>query len=162
MTAREATPEDAAAICAIYNQGIEDRSSTFETRPRTPEEIGKWFDGVHPIVVVEDEGEVIAYAASSLWRTRDCYRGIAEFGVYVRRDRRKRGAGRAAMDALCEAARKGGYWKLLGALFVDNQGSRALLKACGFREAGRFEKQARLDGKWRDVVMFEKLFPENQ
>ena len=39
MLARVATLDDAEAIAIIYNQGIEDRVATFETRPRTPEEI---------------------------------------------------------------------------------------------------------------------------
>ena len=38
MRARAAARGDAAAIAAIYNQGIEDRVATFETRPRSPEE----------------------------------------------------------------------------------------------------------------------------
>jgi len=56
MTARLATPADAAAIAAIYNEGIEDRIAAFETRPRTPGEVAGWYNGVHPLVVVEREG----------------------------------------------------------------------------------------------------------
>ena len=36
---RIATAADAAAIAAIYNEGIADRIATFETEPRTPEQI---------------------------------------------------------------------------------------------------------------------------
>jgi L-amino acid N-acyltransferase YncA len=32
----------------------------------------------------------------------------------------------------------------------------------GFREVGIYEKHAQLDGKWRDVVIVERLIPENQ
>ena len=32
---RPATPDDATAICRIYNQGIEDRVATLETELRT-------------------------------------------------------------------------------------------------------------------------------
>ena len=53
MPARKAGPGDAAPIARIYNQGIEDRVATFETRLRSPEDVQGWFDGVHPIVVVE-------------------------------------------------------------------------------------------------------------
>jgi len=65
MTARPATPTDAADIARIYNDGIEDRIATFETRPRSEADIQAWFDGVHPIVVVEDSGAVVAFAATS-------------------------------------------------------------------------------------------------
>ncbi len=43
MRLRLATPDDAPAIAAIYNQGIQDRVATFETRLRTPQEIEQWF-----------------------------------------------------------------------------------------------------------------------
>ena len=56
MQSRAASPEDAEAIVRIYNEGIEERIATFETSPRTAREIEAWFDGTHPIVVVEEEG----------------------------------------------------------------------------------------------------------
>ena len=51
LYARPALPGDAAAIARIYNEGIEDRIATFETRPRSPADIEGWFDGAHPVVV---------------------------------------------------------------------------------------------------------------
>jgi phosphinothricin acetyltransferase len=161
--ARPAAPADAEAISRIYNEGIADRLGTFETRPRTAQEIRAWFDGRHPIVVIEDaSGAVVAFAATSLYRPRDCYAGIAEFSVYVARDRRGHGAGRAAMEALVAAAREAGFWKLVSRVFVENAPSRRLLRSLGFREVGVYEKHARLDGRWRDVVIVERLIPENQ
>jgi L-amino acid N-acyltransferase YncA len=161
MRARPATPADSAAIAAIYNEGIAERLSTFETRPRTPADIAAWFDGRHPVVVVEDAGAVIAFAATSTYRPRDCYAGIAEFSVYVAGPARGQGAGRLAMEALLEAAGAAGFWKLVSRVFVENTASRGLLRALGFREVGRYEKHARLDGVWRDVIIVERLLPAN-
>src|SRR5438105_3871692 len=160
MHARAAEPKDAEAIARIYNQGIEDRIATFETRPRSADEVRGWFDGVHPIAVVEDAGEVVAFAASAQWRARECYRGIAEFSVYVARDRRGKGAGLLAVEELLRASARAGLWKLLGALFVENAASRALMRRAGFREIGVYEKQAALDGVWKDILIVEKLIPE--
>src|SRR5690242_655593 len=129
MQARSATPDDAAAIAAIYNQGIADRIATFETRPRSAADVRAWFDGVHPIVVVEDGGQVIAFAATSTYRARDCYAGIAEYSVYVARDARGRGSGRLAMEALIAAARAAGFWKLVSRIFPENTASRSLMRA---------------------------------
>ena len=162
MHARKATPADAAAIARIYNQGILGRQATFESRLRTAGDVAGWFDDTHPIVVVEHGAALLAFAATSQWRTRRCYAGIAEFSVYVDRACRGQGAGRAALEALLAAAAQAGLWKLLGALFSDNAGSRRLMLACGFREVGRFERQAQLEGVWRDVVMFEKRIPANE
>ena len=157
MNARRATTSDAAAIARIYNEGIEERIATFETRHRTAHDVETWFDGVHSIVVIEENGEVIAFASTSTYRPRDCYAGIAEFSVYTARSARGKGAGRAAMLALFEAARDAGFWKLVSRVFVENAASRRLLQTVGFREVGIYERHAKLDGVWRDVVIVEKL-----
>lgn len=161
MHLRLATPDDTPAIATIYNQGIEDRIATFETRLRAPQEIEQWFDGIHPIVVLETDGQVIAFASTSVYRQRPCYAGIAEFSVYVERAWRGRGAGRRALEGLVQEVEKAGFWKLVSRVFVENAASRALLRSHGFREVGVYEKHAQLDGLWRDVVIVERLLPAN-
>lgn len=145
----------------IYNEGIEDRVGTLETRLRSHDDVRAWFDGVHPIVVVEGGGQVVAFASTSAYRTRECYAGIAEFSVYVARHERGRGAGRVAMAALVAAAAEAGFWKLLSRIFVENTPSRTLMARVGFREVGIYEKHGKLDGVWRDVVIVERIIPEN-
>jgi phosphinothricin acetyltransferase len=161
MHVRLATPADAQTIALIYNQGIEDRVGTFETRPRTAAEIEEWFDGRHPIVVVTEGHDVIAYASTSSYRTRSCYAGVAEFSVYVRRDWRGKGAGRLALFHLMQECEQAGFWKLLSRIFVENTASRRLMRSLGFREVGIYEKHGQLDGVWHDVVIVEYLFTRN-
>jgi L-amino acid N-acyltransferase YncA len=161
MRARPAHPSDAAAIARIYNEGIEDRSATFETQPRSAEDVQTWFAGTHPIVVVEDDGALIAFASTSPYRPRQCYAGIAEFSVYVARAARGRGAGRVAMEALLGEAERAGLWKLVSRVFPENTASLNLLRSLDFRVVGRYEKHAQLDGMWRDVVIVERLIPAN-
>ncbi len=161
MNSRVATLNDITAIATIYNQGIEDRSATFETRLRSAEEIQQWFDGIHPILVVENEQGVIAFASTSTYRSRECYAGIAECSVYVKRDMRGHGAGKLAAEAIIRAAEEAGFWKLVSRVFVDNTASRTLLKSLDFREVGVYYKHAKLDGVWRDVVIVERLLDAN-
>jgi phosphinothricin acetyltransferase len=162
LRARAATFGDAPAIAAIYNDGIADRVATFETRPRSPDDVAAWLDGVHPVVVIEDDdGAVIAFAGTSTYRPRECYAGIAEFSVYAARSARGRGVGRMAMESLIEAARGAGFWKLVSRVFIENAASRTLLRKVGFREVGTYEKHGKLDGVWRDVVIVEYLIREN-
>ena len=157
LSARLAVPADAAEIARIYTEGIEDRVATFETRPRSTGDIVPWFDGIHPIVVVEEEGQIIAWASTSTYRSRDWYAGVAEFSVYVARSARGRGAGRTAMLALIQAAEEAGFWKLVSRIFVENHTSRSLMHSLGFREVGVYEKHGQLDGVWRDVLIVERL-----
>ena len=163
LAARSATPDDSSVIAAIYNQGIAERIATFETEPRTPADILPWFGRVHPVVVVttndgtsNQADRVIAFAATSTYRPRACYAGIAEYSVYVDRDARGMGAGRLALEALFAAATEAGFWKLVSRIFVENTASRALMRRVGFREVGVYERHAQLDGVWRDVVIVEK------
>jgi L-amino acid N-acyltransferase YncA len=158
LTVRLATPADACAIAEIYNQGIEDRNATFETRLRDVADIQLWFTvGRYPIVVVELHGNVIAFAATSTYRPRDCYSGVAEFSVYVARDHRGKSAGRLALQTLMQEASNAGFWKLVSRVFPENEASLRLLRSLGFREVGVYEKHGRLDGIRRDVVIVERL-----
>jgi len=161
VQSRAARSEDAEAIARIYNEGIEERIATFETSLRTAREILDWFDGTHPVVVVEEEGVVISFANTSAYSPRGCYSGVAEFSVYTASEARGRGAGTLAVKALMQAAEKAGFWKLVSRVFVENTPSRKLLLSLGFREVGVHEKHATLDGLWRDVVVVERLIPAN-
>ena len=163
LTIRHAGPSDAPTIADIYNEGIVDRSATFETQPRTADDIlGRLADGERfPMLVAVEEGVVRGWAALSVYRSRPCYAGIAEFSIYLDRAARGRGVGRQLLAALIDAARDRGYWKLVSRVFPFNTASRALCRSCGFREVGIYEKHGCLDGVWLDVVVVERLIPEN-
>src|SRR5438093_4478463 len=157
---RLATPADAAAIAAIYNEGIADRIATFETEPRTVEQLttqliekGDRF----PTVVVERGGQVVAWAGAGAYRSRPAYAGVAEHSVYVARAARGTGAGREALNALCRAYAERGFWKIVSRIFPENTASLALHERCGFRVVGVYERHGKLEGEWRDCVIVERL-----
>ena len=160
---REAQPSDADAIAGIYNQGIEERAATFETQPRTAQDIAVTLAerDRYPFLVAVDGDRVIGWASLSAYRPRACYSGIGEFSIYLDRAARDCGIGRRLLAALIGAARDRGYWKLVSRIFPFNTASRALCRACGFREVGVYEKHGQLDGRWLDVVIVERLIPEN-
>jgi L-amino acid N-acyltransferase YncA len=158
---RPARPADAEAIAAIYNEGIEERVATFETRLRSPGDVAHWFEDGFPLVVVADDDGVIAWASAPPYRPgREAYAGVGEFSVYVARSARGRGAGRAAMEALLAEARARGFWKLVSRIFPENEASLALCRALGFREVGVYRRHGKLDGEWRDVVVVELLLDD--
>jgi len=163
ISIRPASVDDAAAIASIYNQGIEDRGATFETELRAPADIVARLNhtGRFPLLVAEGEERIVGWAGLSSYRPRDCYAGIAEFSIYLDRGARRSGVGRQLLTALIDAARERGYWKLVSRIFPFNAGSRALCRSCGFREVGTYEKHGRLDGRWLDVIIVERLIPEN-
>ena len=166
MKVRPARIDDAVAVADIYNQGILTRAATFETRPRTAaDRLGIIEQGSSrfPILVAEGEhGEILGWVALSEHSPRDCYRGIAECSVYVEESHRGRGVGTKLMEAMIREARALGYWKLISRVFLTNEASRALCLSAGFREVGVLERHARLDRHWLDVLIVERLIPENQ
>lgn len=159
---RDATPADAAAVARIYNQGIAERQSTFETRPRSAEDVADWLrpGARHPVLVAERRGLLLGWANLSGYRARECYAGIAEFSIYFDREARGQGVGRVLMGALIDRARAEGFYKLVSRIFVENAASLALCRRSGFREVGIYQRHAQLDGVWRDVVIVERWLPE--
>jgi phosphinothricin acetyltransferase len=160
MTIRLTTPADAAAIAAIYNQGIAERIATFETEPRTAEQVAAQLTEKgdrFPTIAVEREGRIVAFAGAGPYRNRPCYAGVAEHSVYVDPAARGRGAGRAALATLIEIYEALGFWKLLSRIFPENAASLALHERCGFRTVGVYRRHAKLDGQWRDCIIVERL-----
>ena len=157
ITTRLATQDDAGAIARIYNEGIEDRIATFETRPRTAEDVARWFDGVHPAVVAEEGGRIVGFASTSSYRPRECYAKIAEFSVYVARDHRGRGVGQRALEALIKESTAAGLHKLVSRIFPENVASRAACRSVGFREVGIYKAHGQLEGVWKDCVIVERI-----
>jgi L-amino acid N-acyltransferase YncA len=162
VTTRAATVQDAEALARIYNEGIEDRIATFETRLRTAEEVRAWVGSSHPVVVIEEQGNVIAWASSFAYSPRACYAGVAEISVYVARGARQKGAGRRALHALVHATAAAGFHKLVGKILARNEASLALVKALGFREVGVHLRHGQLDGTWHDVVVVERLLDRDE
>jgi L-amino acid N-acyltransferase YncA len=163
---RKAKVEDAPTVAAIYNQGIDERLATFNTEHVTVEERREKItkgDDKHPILVASlaDSNLVVGWASISPYSTRACYAGIGEVSIYVQKEYRGQGIGKALLQSLIDAAAQQGYWKLIERIFVFNQVSRNLCKELGFREVGIHEKHGKLDGKWIDVVEVERMIPRN-
>ena len=158
MVIRPAQVGDAGSIAAIYNEGIRGRMATFETRERNAADVEGWFASArHPILVAERDGGVVGFITSSAYRARDCYRGVAEFSVYVAGSERCRRVGDALMAEFLPALERAGFWKVLSRIFPENEASRALCRRHGFREVGVYHRHAQLDGVWRDVVIVERM-----
>lgn len=157
MRTRAAGAADAAAIARIYNEGIADRVATFDTEPRSEEDILRWLEAEYPLVVAEEGGEIAAWAVAQPYSARSVYSGVGDFSIYVTRKRRGEGLGRLTLVALVADCEARGYWKLLSRIFPQNEASLALCRSVGFREVGVYRRHAKLDGEWRDCVIVERL-----
>src|SRR5437762_11587269 len=116
LTLRPASAADAAAICEIYNQGIEDRLATLETERRTPAERAQWLAArgpCHPVIVAETGGAVVGWASLNSFNPRPAYDHVADLSVYVERGWRGRGVGRRLLERVVAIARGLGYHKIV-------------------------------------------------
>jgi phosphinothricin acetyltransferase len=158
MLIRPATPEDADAIARIYSQGISERQATFETDPRSADDVRPWIgDELQPVLVAERDGAVVGWARTIRSSERCAVRGVGEYTIYIDRGQRGTGVGAELLEQLLCASEEAGYWKVMGRLFTTNAPTIALARRCGFREVGVHERHGRLEGEWRDVLLVERL-----
>ena len=158
LAVRSAQPEDAEAIARVHAEGIDDRVATFATVHPEAEGVAAAIAGGELILVAERDGRVIGFAKAAPYD--DCasyYGGVSEATVYVAREARRTGAGRALVEALAEAAAARGDYKLIGKVFTSNEGSLRMFSELGWREVGVHVRHGRLDGEWKDVMVVEHL-----
>ena len=162
VSVRPATADDAAAICTIYNQGIEDRVATLETELRTPEERRQWMASRgprHPVVVRDPPAARSWGGAASTrstcvpptttwWTSRSTWSGPGGGA----------GWGKALLQHVLGLARQLGYHKMVLATFPYNDAGLALYRRTGFTPVGVYHwQQGQLDGRWVDVLIMEQL-----
>jgi len=148
-------PGDWEQVRSIYLDGIRSGHSTFETDAPSWEQ---WDEGHLQIArfVMRDGETILGWAALSPVSRREVYRGVAELTVYVSENARHKGIGRALVQALIDESENNGIWTLQASTFPENVASIQLHLRCGFREVGRRERIAMLNGVWRDTLLFER------
>jgi phosphinothricin acetyltransferase len=137
---REATPDDAAAIAAIYRPYVLTSAATMELEPPGGMEIERRMAEVRgrglPYLVAEYEGEVIGYGYASAFRPRPGYRYTVEDSIYLRADFGRRGVGRILLAAVIAASREAGCRHMVAVIGGDNPASVAMHGALGFALIG--------------------------
>lgn len=162
IVVRPALARDASDIARIHNQGIEERSATFETEPRSLGQVSARIgEPGQPTVVAERDGLVIGWAGVSRENPRCAQAGVGEYTIYVDRSARGAGVGVPLLEGLVAAAQAAGYWKLVGRIFATNQSSLALARRCGFYDVGTHRRHGRIAGEWIDVLVVERLLSDD-
>ncbi len=155
ITVRPMVASDWQAVSIIYAEGIATGFATFETDVPTYD---AW-DSAHMnscrLVATENE-KILGWAALSPVSSRCVYGGIGEVSIYVGKESRGKGAGRILMDALIKESEAEGLWTIQSGIFPENTGSIELHKKVGFRYIGKRERVGKLNGEWKDNLLFER------
>jgi len=161
---RAARVGDAKEIARIYNQGVQDRTATFENAYVTPEERYLWLAArpdKYPVLVAEVKHTLMGWASLTPYSPRRCYDGIAELSIYIERSLRGHGVAQELMKAMQDAARGKSFYKLIGRIIAENEPARKLCHDTQWKEVGIHTKHGKLGNEWHDLVLVEYLIPEN-
>jgi L-amino acid N-acyltransferase YncA len=155
VSVRQFNQDDWNVVREIYEQGLLTRNATFETQsPDYDSWITKFHS--HLLWVAASNEHIVGWAGLQPVATRKVYEGVVEVTIYVHNAATGKGIGTALMKHLIEESEKNGIWTLYASIFPENAASTRLHVSHGFRQIGYREKIAKLDGKWRDTILFER------
>lgn len=150
------TENNFSNVAEIYNEGIATGMATFETS------IPSWetWDQSHlpygRISVLDENHQMLGWAALSPVSSRCVYGGVAEVSVYVADAARGQGLGSQLLKSLIAESEKNNIWTLQSGIFRENKASISIHSKCGFRMIGYKEKIGKLHGVWKDNVLMER------
>lgn len=169
---RIATADDAAAIRAIYAPYVTDTAIAFEydvpSEDDFRERIRKTLQ-THPYLVAEKDGVIIGYAYAGAYIWRPAYDYCAEATIYLERNQRRQGIGRALYEALEEALQLQGIITVYACIAYPEEEDEYVSKASvhfhsrmGYRLIGTFAKSGYKFNRWYDMVWMEKNIGEHR
>jgi phosphinothricin acetyltransferase len=161
LTIRKAKIDDLGAITNIYNDAVLNTLATFDTEPKTIEERKTWFknhDSQHPVLVAEQDAQVVGWASLSKWSERRGYAGTAEVSLYVEKAHRGSGIGKKLLEAILQEGQTAGLHTLIAQIVTGNEPSIRLAKQMGFQEVGVLKEVGCKFGKLLDVHVMQKIY----
>jgi phosphinothricin acetyltransferase len=160
---RDATPDDAEAIAAIYAHHVLHGTASYDVVPPTADYHRAKIDALigvgWPYLVAERNGQIAGYAYATQFRDREGYRFTAEDSIYVHPDQMGRGIGGGLLDALIARCSSFGFLRLIAVIGGAEDGSVAVHAKRGFREVGRLHSVGWKHGRWLDSVYMQLDLP---
>ena len=161
---RDVRIEDAEEILAILNPIIAARCYTAMDTEFTIEaerEFIRTFPDNGTFLAAVDTGlkRIVGFQnVSPFGSFTRAFDHVGVIGTYVDLERRRQGIASRLFAATFEAARRKGYEKFFSYVRADNEGGLQTYLRHGFRVVGKAERQAKIDGKYVDEIVIEKVF----
>ena len=157
---RFANEVDIPFMTSIYNQGVEDKLATLETKLRNDVDTEKWLlerNQRHKVIVIEDlNKKIVGWASLNLFSPRECYQGVADMSVYVERGQRGKGIGKKLLVELIKIAGEQDFYKIVLNTMNENKSAQKLYSSLGFTVVGIYKNHGRKEGRLIDIVVMEK------
>ena len=159
MQIRLTTREDFSEIADVLNDQIMNGFSHFGTVQTDAKEIEQsWAPhaDTHPwLTAVDDDGRFLGFVKSAPWSSRGGYRWTVEISVYIEKQARGRGIGRALYDELLRILRLQGYVVVYAGVSLPNEASDRLHRAIGMTPFGDVTPSGYKQGRWIDVRYYQ-------
>ena len=156
---REATDADLPQINKIKNWYARETTVSWAWKESSQEETVAWFRNhkppYHPVYVIVENDEVLAFGSLSVFRPREGYWPVVENSIYARQDCRGRGFGTVIMKALIEKAKASGLWAITAWISDDNEESIRFHEKLGFYHTGHMRGIGEKFGKRLGVVIMQ-------
>ncbi|UMM63588.1 GNAT family N-acetyltransferase [Aristophania vespae] len=154
----------AKAIVDILNEAIINSTALYDYKPRSLESMVWWFISKEknnfPVIGIEDsQGELVAFGTYGNFRAWPAYKYSVEHSVYVKKEARKRGLGRAILQKLVQTAQENDIHSLIGGIDASNECSIKLHESLGFKHAGTLHQVGYKFGRWLDLAFYEFILP---
>ena len=157
---RAATPDDAAAIAAIFAPIVRETTISFELQPPSVDEmrarIVATLRRLPWLVNLDDGGAVNGYVVAGKHRDPGAYQWSVNTSVYVRDDSRGQGVGKRLYQTLLDELTRLGYFQAFAGIALPNAGSVALHESVGFQVIGVYRNVGHKFGAWRDVGWWQR------
>ena len=163
LTIRDAKPDDAAGIVAVFNPIIAARSFTLFDTPFSVEAERSYIERLterdifHVAIRASDDAVVGFQSMSPFASYTHALDHVGIIGTYVDLGSRRQGIARSLFPATFEAARRKNYEKIFTYILADNPVALATYQKHGFRIVGKAERHANLHGRYVDVIIVERL-----
>jgi phosphinothricin acetyltransferase len=157
---RNASTEDAVAICSIYNHYIINTINTFEEEPVSIKEMKELITKVTvslPWFVLEKNGIINGFAYASKWKIRSGYRFSVESTIYLQPDFIGKGLGRRLYESLITELHNRSLHSVIGGIALPNESSVALHERLGFQKIAHFKEIGWKFNRWIDVGYWELI-----
>lgn len=158
---RNATPEDAPGIAAIWNPVIRDTAITFNAAEKTNAEIARLIadrqQAGHAFLVADDEGGIAGFATYAQFRGGVGYARTMEHTILLAPTAHGMGLGRALMSAIETHARNAGALSLIAGVSAENPAGRAFHARLGFAEVAILQRVGFKFGRTMDLVLMQKF-----
>ena len=158
---RNYTAADCPAILVIINEAILTSTALYDYHPRTLEQqIAIFEDKISkdfPIIVAEENNQVIGFGYYSEFRFREAYKFTVEHSVYADKNYIGKGIGKLVLSELIQLAKAQKMHTMIGVIDSENINSITFHEKFGFEKAGYIKESGYKFDRWLDSVFMQKI-----